>query len=137
MLERHLTDEARQGRNGISLMRELIAAHRGRPGLGSGLEVRFLRLLKDAGLPEPRSQIDVGAERWAARVDFLYDDVRLVIEVNGTWCHTSAPDVEQDQRRTGRLVAAGYTVLPIPEHMVTQAPDEVVSLVRRARLRAA
>ncbi len=74
----HLQEVASKGRPGIELMRELIAAHSDQPALGSALEARFLRMIKGAGLPEPRRQVDVGAERWIGRVDFLYDDVRLV-----------------------------------------------------------
>ncbi len=134
-LERHLVAQARQGRDGISLMRQLIENNRGKAALGSGLEVRFLRLLTDAGLPEPRRQVDVGAEGWMGRVDFLYDDVGLVLEVDGAWTHTTEPDVSRDRHRMARLVAAGYTVLPVPEQLIRRAPHEVVRLVRRARSR--
>jgi len=45
-------------------------------------------------------------------------------------------DVERDQHRTARLVAAGYTVLPVPEHLIASAPCEVIRLVREARRRS-
>jgi very-short-patch-repair endonuclease len=133
----HLDEVAGKGRPGIRLMRELLAAHGDRPVLGSGLEARFLRVLRDVGLPEPRRQVDVGADSWIGRVDFLYEDVRLVIEVNGGWAHTSSMDVERDHHRTARLVAAGYTVLPVPEQLIRERPAEVGRLVREARRRAA
>ena len=134
---KHLQEVASKGRPGIELMRELIAAHSDQPVLGSGLEARFVRIIKRADLPEPRRQVDVGAERWIGRVDFLYDDVRLVIEVNGSWAHTTSIDVERDQRRMAGLVSAGYAVLPLPEHLIRERPEEVVRLVREARRRAA
>jgi len=81
--------------------------------------------------------VDLGRHSWVGRVDFLYDDVRLVIEVNGAWTHSTSMDVGRDQYRTARLVAAGYTVLPVSEHLVLDAPEEVVRLVRSARRRAA
>ena len=133
-IEDHLHELARRG---IELMRELVATHGGRPALGSGLETRFLRILLDAGLPQPRRQVDLGGHAWVGRVDFLYHDVRLVIEVNGAWSHSTSMDVERDQYRTARLVAAGYTVLPVSEYLVLDAPEEVVRLVRSARRRAA
>ncbi len=116
---------------------DLGALHGDRSALGSGLEARFLRVLREAGLPEPRRQVDLGAECWLGRVDFLYDDVRLVVEVNGTWAHTTSMDVERDQHRTARLVAAGYSVLPLPQQLIRDGPEEVVRLVREARRRAA
>lgn len=100
----------------------MIADHRGKPALESGLEARFLRILRAAGLPEPRRQVDVGDYRWVGRVDFLYEDVRLAVEVNGAWHHSGALEVQRDQHRTARLVAAGYTVLPVPEHLILSAP---------------
>ena len=102
----HLAELGEHGRPGIALMRRLVADHVHKPALGSGLEARVLRLLKRAGLPEPRRQVDLGGRAWAGRVDFLYDDVRLVVEVNGNWHHASVLDVERDQRRTAALVAA-------------------------------
>lgn len=73
-IENYLNELARRGRPGIELMRELLAAHAGRPAMGSGLEARFLRLLLNAGLPQPRRQVDLGTDDWAGRVDFLYND---------------------------------------------------------------
>jgi len=132
-VDRHLVTQARQGRDGISVMRQLVVRHRGKAVLGSGLEARFLALLMAAGLPEARRQVQLGAQRSEGRVDFYYDDVRLVIEVNGNWSHSTSMDVEEDQHRTARLVAAGYTVLPVPERLIFSAPREVATLVREAR----
>ena len=70
-------------------------------------------------------------------MDFLYDDARLVIEVNGDWHHTGRLAVQRDQERTAHLVAAGYRVLPLAEQLVRTAPDRVLLLVREARRRAA
>ncbi|MGH9158328.1 MAG: DUF559 domain-containing protein [Acidimicrobiales bacterium] len=125
----------RPGRAGVATLRALVERHHGRPAVGSGLECRFLAIVADAGLPEPRRQVDLGGERWAGRVDFLYDDVDLVIEVNGRWTHSTTLDVEHDQRRTAGLVAAGYTVLPIGETLIRDDPAAVARLVAGARRR--
>lgn len=69
-----LTSElALHGRPGSTVMRALMAER----GTGyippeSGLEARFLSLLRSNGLPEPARQVDVGGERWVGRVDFAY-----------------------------------------------------------------
>ncbi len=136
-IEAHMGELARRGRPGIQVMRALLTRHGGKPALGSGLEARFLRILLDAALPQPRRQVDLGGLAWVGRVDFLYDDLRLVMEVNGAWSHSTSMDAERDQHRTAQLVAAGYTVLPVPEYLVLSAPEEVVRLVRAARRRAA
>lgn len=134
-LEATMADLDRPGRAGVAVLRALVERHRGRPAMGSGLECRFLVILRGAGLPEPRRQVDLGGERWVGRVDWLYDDAALVIEVNGRWAHSTALDVEHDQRRTAGLVAAGYTVLPISEELIMNSPGEVVRLVAAARHR--
>lgn len=137
VVERHLAETAEHGRDGIAVLRVLLDRHRGKPVLGSGLEARFLRLVRAAGLPEPARQVDVGAQGWVARVDFLYHDARLVIEIDGNWSHTSPLDIARDKRRTAGLVAAGYAVLPISEELLRADPQGVVRLVREARGAAA
>lgn len=128
--------EAR-GRTGLPVARSLVLRHQGRPPLGSGLEGTALRMLLEAGLAEPRRQVDVGGEEWIGRVDFLYDDVRLVIEVDGSWHHDGALAVRRDKIRDAALVAAGFRVLRLPEVLIRTSPDEVVRLVRDARRKAA
>ncbi len=97
----------------------------------------MLRLLAAAGLPEPKRQVDLDDRRWLGRVDFLYEDQRLVIEVDGGWWHEGPLEVRHDKLRTAGLVAAGFRVLPVTEDLVKRRPDEVVRLVRDALRRAA
>lgn len=132
-LEQAVADLAGPGRPGSGVVRELLARHRGRPVLGSGLEARFLDALRAAGLPEPRRQVDVGGDTWVGRVDFLYDDPRLVVEIDGSWCHDGVLDAQRDRRRNAALVAAGFSVLPLAEDLVLHRA-EAARLVRHARL---
>ena len=136
-LETTAADLDGRGRAGVAVVRSLIERHHGRRPLGSGLEARVLRLLLAAGLPEPRRQVDLGGHDWEACVDFLYEDARLVVEIDGGWCHETPADVRRDKRRTAALAAAGFRVLPISEDLIRRSPDEVVRLVREARRRAA
>ncbi|MGQ0521105.1 MAG: DUF559 domain-containing protein [Actinomycetota bacterium] len=122
-----------RGRSGTSLVRSLLAEHRGERPLGSGLEGRFLSIITGAGLPAPRRQVDLGAGDWVGRVDFLYDDVGLVIEVDGAWHHEGVLGVRRDKRRAAALAAAGFRVLPVSEDLIRSSPGEVIRLVREAR----
>ena len=124
-----------RGRTGVGVARRLVAAGAGTRPLGSGLEGRLLRILAGAGIPEPRRQVDVGGAEWAGRVDFYYEDVGLVIEVDGAWHHEGALDVRRDKRRLAALAAAGFRVLPISEELIRRSPDRVTQLVREARRR--
>ena len=124
-------------RAGSAVLRRVLAANVGRPPLGSGLEARLLRILSGAGLPEPRRQVDLGGDAWVGRVDFLYTEQRLVLEVDGAWCHEGPLEVRRDKHRTAALVAAGFRVLPLAEDLVRNSPDEVARLVRDALRQAA
>lgn len=124
-----------RGRPGSGVARALLDANRGRRPFGSGLEGRVVRILLAAGLPEPRRQVDLGGEHWEGRVDLVYDDVHLVVEVDGDAWHGTPWDVRRDKRRTASLVAAGFRVLPVSEDLIRNAPDELVRLVREARRR--
>ena len=126
-----------KGRTGIGVARDLVARAQATRPLGSGLEGRLLRILAGAGLPQPRRQVDLGGGDWVGRIDFYYDDVGLVIEVDGSWHHEGAPDVRRDKRRLAALAAGGFRVLPMSEHLVRTSPDDVVRLVREARRWAA
>ena len=128
---------AERGRTGVPVARALVGHDRQGPPLGSGLEGTVRRLLVDAGLPEPRRQVDLGAGEWVGQVDFFYEDVGLVIEVDGGWNHEGALDVRRDKRRTAALVAAGFRVLPLSEDLIRSSPHEVVRLVKEARRRPA
>lgn len=123
----------RPGRAGAVSARILLDRHRAKPVTGSGLECRFLQILRDAGLPEPRRQVDVGGAAWVGRVDFLYDDAKLVVEIDGGWWHDGPLDAERDRRRNAELVSSGFTVLPVAERLILDAPAEVARLVRAAR----
>ena len=122
-----------RGVRGIAVVRKLVEDNIGRPALESGLEVRFLSLLRAAGLPEPRRQVNLGGEEWAGRVDFVDDQARLVLEINGARYHDGALERRRDDRRTAALVAAGYRVLPLSEDLIVNSPDEMLRLVVRAR----
>lgn len=135
-VERVVGELTARGRTGVPLARSLVERDSGRPPLGSGLEGRLLQILRVAGLPEPRRQVDLGAGDWVGRVDFLHDDVRLVVEIDGGWHHEGALDVRRDKRRSAALAAAGFRVLPLAEDLLRRDPAEAVRLVSEARRHA-
>lgn len=123
----------RSGRTGSTLFRQLLS-DRGvdfRP-MESGLEAAFLQILVDAGLPEPERQVDLGGERWLARVDFFFRPARLVLEVDSDWFHTAALDVEADRRRDDQLRAAGFEVVRVTEDEIRNRPDAVAERIGAA-----
>jgi very-short-patch-repair endonuclease len=108
----------------------------------SGLEGRFVGLLRDFDLPAMRRQVDLGdGERWCGRVDFVAVDVPLVIEVDSERYHTALSDVAADEARQARLERAGFVVRRVDEFDVWHRPHMAAARVRdgywAARRRAA
>lgn len=136
---RVLDDLAQHGRAGTVLMRELLQARgAGYVATSSELEALFLRILRDAGVPEPEREVDLGdVEDWVGRVDFVFRPARLVVEVDGRAYHTALLDRERDERRDNRLMAAGWRVLRFTWRQLVERPHEVVALVRAALAAAA
>jgi very-short-patch-repair endonuclease len=74
----------------------------------SGLEVRVLRAIVGAGLPEPVQQhwVHVGGRR--RRIDLAYPDLKLAIEVDGWGTHNSRSSFDGDRARENDLDIAGW-----------------------------
>lgn len=106
-------------------MRAALGAFVGQPGVrivremldeatflltDSELERLFLRLVRSAGLPEPRSQRYLSGHR----VDFVWPELGLVVETDGLRYHRTPlqqrRDLERDQAHRARgLVPARFT----------------------------
>ena len=97
--------ESLPGRRGIRKLRVLLGS--GWFGTDSNLERRFLRLVADAGLPVPQTQV------WLEgfRVDFFWPEFKLVVETDGLTYHRTPAEQAVDRRRDQVLTAAGYTCL--------------------------
>jgi very-short-patch-repair endonuclease len=123
------------GRHGVRLLDQLLLDSGGE----SMLERRFLKLVREAGLPRPKTQRRIrSGERHVARVDFIYDDLRMVIEVTGRLGHSSPADRGRDAQRRNELQDLGYVVYEYTWADVTRRPAYVVStLESRRRTRAA
>lgn len=129
-----LHDElAGRGREGSVLMRELLEARP--PGWippASGLEGRVMHILGNGGLGLFRRQVDLGDDRWVGRVDFLHEQLPVVVEVQSELYHGALVDLEHDARRKASLEAAGFIVVEVWDTTVWNRPHEVVEAVRTA-----
>jgi very-short-patch-repair endonuclease len=116
------------GRWGARLLDELL--------LDSGghtlLERRFLALMRQEGLPRPRTQV-VHREngRTYARVDFLFDAHGVVVEVSGRRGHSTPAERAKDAQRRNELQDAGRKVYEYTWADVTTRPDYVVTTMRQ------
>jgi len=121
----------RSGRPGLSVLAELVELdHRDRAE--SSLESAFLRLLREHFLPMPRLQVSMhpgGGAR--VRLDALYEDQRLVVEVGGHATHATRRQRQVDAERRARLVAAGLRVVDFTYEDVVERPRYVVATIAR------
>ena len=124
----HITDRIAQcqgsSRWGVAQLDALVLTSGGH----SVLERRFLRLMHDAGLPTPTPQVVHRKDgRHVARVDFLFPELGLVVEVSGGRGHSSASDRAKDARRRNALQQAGRTVLEFTYEHVMGREDYVLN----------
>jgi len=96
-----------------SRVHEVLAARP--PGYEPGdsdLEMRVLRAVVAAGLPEPVQQHWVRLPTRLCRIDLAYPEpIRLAIEVDGFGPHNTRHAFDHDRARANDLVLAGWTVL--------------------------
>ena len=75
------------------------------------LERRFLELIGAAGLPRPSTQVVFRSDqRTVARVDFLYRELSIAIEVSGRRGHSSPSERARDAQRRNELQDMGVRV---------------------------
>jgi len=95
------------GRWGCRLIDDLLIDSGGH----SPLERRFLELMRTAGLPRPTTQaIHRKHGRHIARVDFLFEDHGIVVEVTGRLGHVSDLERARDAQRRNELQDIGLIV---------------------------
>ncbi len=124
-----------QGRWGCRLIEHLVIDSGGH----SPLERRFLQIMRTAGLPRPRTQVIHRKDgRHVARVDFLFDDAGVVVEVSGQHGHASPTERARDAQRRNELQELGRLVYEYTYADVMHQPQMVAHTMRRrlaARLR--
>ena len=130
-----MLDELRgRGRPGIRLMREVLSC-RGRDYVPpeSSLERRFHALLKEDGQAPMDRQVNLGDDRWLARVDAYDWDARVIAQVHSDRYHRALLDREHDDAQLNALIAAGFVIVEVWEEEVWYRGDVVKERLRRER----
>lgn len=111
-----------RGRRGIAALDALIAAFDPlAPQAHPGIEREFLRLIREARLERPRVNVQVGPYV----VDFLWEDHKLIVELDSLEHHRRPAVFESDRKRDIDLQLAGYTVLRLTHRRLRQEPAAV------------
>jgi very-short-patch-repair endonuclease len=92
------------------------------------LEARLKALCRRHSLPAPHAQQQLGPYT----VDFLWPEVRLVVEVDDYATHGRRATFESDRERDVWLQLRGYRVLRFTWRMLTEHPREVAATLRMA-----
>lgn len=129
-----LEERRRRGRDGVSVMEEVLAERARLGPTESWLERETLRILDAAGLPLPRVQARIRRRgAFVSRVDLAYDHERIAIEVEGRH-HLTEEQQAIDARQRNELQLLGYVILTFKYRDVVGRPEVVVRSVRRALL---
>lgn len=130
-LEWRLEQSGSQGRAGTAGLRAALATRaEGYRVTDSALEDLFVDLCRRHGLPEPRRQVVIPG---LGRVDFYYDDTRIVIELDGYAYHSDLGPFQKDRTRSNALGVGGELVLRYTHADVTGRGAFVADQVRSAR----
>lgn len=131
---RWMLDERRcRGRNGVTAFERALDARVRLGPTESWLERRMLRLLGDAGMPQPLLQQRIArAPGRAARVDFLFTMERVVLEVLGYAFHRTPEQITIDVVRANELQIAGYTVIQLTSRLLSEDPALALDQLDRA-----
>jgi very-short-patch-repair endonuclease len=114
------------GQRGVPTLRRLLDRQAFRL-TDSELERRFLRLLREAGLPPP----ETGAWLNGFRVDFFWPELGLVVETDGLRYHRTPAQQARDRRRDQAHTAAGLTALRFTHAQVRFEAADVQRLLHR------
>jgi very-short-patch-repair endonuclease/predicted transcriptional regulator of viral defense system len=117
-----------RGRPGSKAMRAALRSHM--PQLAqtlSVLEERFLALCESARLPLPEVNAKVGR----MRVDALWRNQRVVVELDGAAAHGGWAAIKRDRQREMALREMGFQVVRYSWEQVTGRPETVAADLRR------
>jgi predicted transcriptional regulator of viral defense system len=126
--------ERTKGHRGQAKVRAALDLYEERPVFTrSGLERRFLEVVREAGLPEPAMNHFVeGFE-----IDAWWGDHRFGVELDVYETHGSRLSFEEDRERDDALLHAGIETTRVTGPRLDREPDAVVDSVRRHLARRA
>jgi very-short-patch-repair endonuclease len=140
-MERAMNEADRLGLVKTDDLRKALDDHPGEPGVArlraiidratfrytrSELERAFLPLVREAGLPTPRTSVYVNGYE----VDFHFPGLGLVIETDGLTYHRTPAEQKVDRERDQAHTAAGLTCLRFTHGQIKYEPGHVLRTLR-------
>jgi predicted transcriptional regulator of viral defense system len=126
--EMHDLLERSKGHRGRAKVRAALETYDERPVFTrSGLERRFLEVVREAGMPEPAmNRFVAGFE-----IDAWWEAERFGVELDVYETHGSRLSFEEDRVRDDELLLAGIETTRVTGPRLDREPDAVVESVRR------
>lgn len=142
-LEKVLTEGTRKGIVDRAALAEIAHRGPGWKGIGklrevlerwdpisvltkSELELLFLNLVGEAGLPVPGVNVHVGE----IEVDCLWEERKLVVELDAYSTHGDVFSFERDRNRDAYLKAGGFEVFRVTDRMLASDTDRTMSRLK-------
>jgi very-short-patch-repair endonuclease len=115
-------------RKGTATLRAILGEEGSLLGrLESELEERFAALLERAGLPRPRFNADLAVGGRFLRPDALWEEARLIVELDGRQAHGTAQAFEADRARDRLLLLHGWRTMRVTWRQLRDAPEKVIA----------
>ena len=115
------------GHHGHGRLRKAIALYKPSSFTRSGLEKRWLELVIEAGLPQPRMNfVEQGFE-----LDCYWPEHRFAVELDVYETHGTRAAFERDRKRQEDLLLAGIAMTRVTGPRLEREPDEVIARVAR------
>ena len=120
--------EGNGGKRGVGKLRRVLDIPGGAKQTRSLGERATLRLFRRAGIGGFEANVRIHGYR----VDFLWRDVGVIVELDGWDGHSGSVAFEEDRLKIATLTAHGVTVIPITGRQLRDDPDGVTDRLRRA-----
>lgn len=124
-LVRRIEAEAAPGWRRLDVLLDVLRGARLTAETESWLESRTMRIFMAAGLPVPRVQVEFDDAGRVIRVDFFFEDAKLVVEVLGHRTHSTRRQLAADAERRAALTLRGYEVIEFTYDHVRYRPGYV------------
>jgi very-short-patch-repair endonuclease len=85
----------------------------------------MLGLVRAAALPAPRTNVRIGPYE----VDAMWNEQRVIVEVDGYAFHSSRAAFERDRARDADLQARGFRVVRVTWRQIVDRPEATVARI--------
>lgn len=116
-----------QGHPGWGRLRKALRAYRDPGFTRSDLERDFLRLVREAGLPRPATNLFVAGHE----LDAYWEEERFAVELDTYEFHGGRISFEQDRLRREDLKLAGIEITQVTGVRMEDNPEQVKERLRR------